>query len=96
LDSKTTTFQFERRHKARLLPRSFLYVLSNLNIETYQALKKGNNEGSMGSKSKYQIMKSSENIQKGSETKNQKKENTPDTISKSISKVLENSKNNNN
>ncbi|WP_282089230.1 hypothetical protein [Aquimarina algiphila] len=46
-------------------------------------IKKGNNEGSMGSKSKYQTMKSSQNIQKGSGTKNQK-ENTQDIISKSI------------
>ncbi len=47
------------------------------------ASKKGNNEGSMGSKSKYRTMKSSQNIQKGSGTKNQKRENTLDIISKS-------------
>ena len=48
------------------------------------SIKKGNNEGSMGSKSKYQTMKSSQNIQKGSGTKKIKKENTLDIISKSI------------
>ncbi|GAA3515567.1 hypothetical protein GCM10022393_31880 [Aquimarina addita] len=66
------------------MPRSFLYVLSNLNIESHRASKKGNNEGSMGSKSKYRTMKSSQNIQKESGTKNQKKENTLDIISKSL------------
>ncbi|MEM1257585.1 MAG: hypothetical protein AAGH81_03575, partial [Bacteroidota bacterium] len=39
---------------------------------------------SMGSKSKYQTMKSSQNIQKGSGTKKIKKENTLDITSKSI------------
>ena len=39
----------------------------------------------MGSKSKYRNMKSYQNIQKGSGTKeNQKKENTLDIISKSL------------
>ncbi len=38
----------------------------------------------MGSKSKYQTMKSSQNIQKGSGAKKIKKENTLDIISKSI------------
>lgn len=38
----------------------------------------------MGSKSKYQTMKSSQNIQKGSGTKKPKKENTQDIKSKSI------------
>jgi len=47
-------------------------------------IKKGNDEGAMGSKSKYQTMKSFQNIQKGSATKKIKKENTQDIISKSI------------
>lgn len=38
----------------------------------------------MGSKSKYPIMKSSQTIQKGSETIKSKKENTLDIISKSL------------
>jgi len=42
----------------------------------------------MGSKSKYRTMKSSQNIQKGSATKNQKKENTLDIISKSLLKQM--------
>lgn len=42
----------------------------------------------MGSKSKYQTMKSSQNIQKGSGTKKPKKENTLDIISKSIFKSI--------
>lgn len=42
----------------------------------------------MGSKSKYRTMKSSQNIQKGSETKKSKKENTLDIISKSLLKQM--------
>ena len=48
----------------------------------------------MGSKSKYRIMKSSQNIQKGSGTKSYKtsnagkKENTLDIISKSLLKQM--------
>jgi hypothetical protein len=48
--------------------------------------KKGINDGSMGSKSKHRIMKSSQNIQKESGTKKNKKEITPDIISKSFLK----------
>lgn len=72
---------------------SFLYVLPRPDIESLQATKKGNDEGSMGSKSKYRTMKSSQNIQKGNGTKKNKKclldtgkENTPDIISKSLLK----------
>jgi len=60
-----------------------------LNIESHRASKKGNNEGSMGSKSKYRIMKSSQNIQKESGPKKiKKKENTLDIISKSLLKQM--------
>ena len=64
--------------------RTFLYVLSNLNIESYRASKKGNNEGTIRSKSKYNNMKSSKISNKEVEIRKIKKENTQDIISKSI------------
>ncbi len=68
------------------MPRSFLYVLPSLNIEPRQATKKGNSDGSMGSKSKMNLMKSYKNIKKEAEQKlkKQQKENALDIISKSI------------
>jgi len=71
--------------KPEFVPRSFLYVLPSLNIESHQASKKDNSEGSTGSKSNHRIMKSYQNIQKGSGTKkNQKRKTLLDTISKSL------------
>jgi len=57
-----------------------------LNIEPHQATKKGNSDGSMGSKSKMNLMKSYKNIKKEVEQKlkKQQKENALDIISKSI------------
>ncbi len=68
------------------MSRSFLYVLPSLNIELHQATKKGNSDGSMGSKSKMNLMKSYKNIKKEAEQKlkKQQKENALDIISKSI------------
>ncbi|WP_445956670.1 hypothetical protein [Yeosuana sp.] len=59
--------------KPELVPHSFLYVLPSLNIGSHQASKKDNSEGSTGSKSNYRIMKSYQNIQKGSGTKKKSK-----------------------
>lgn len=66
----------------------FLYALPNLNIVPDQATKKGNSDGSMGSKSKANLMKSYENIKKEAELKlkKQKRENALDIISKSLKK----------
>ena len=69
----------------------FLYASQTLNIESRTASKKGNSDGSMGSKSfKRKPMKSYKNnkteaIQK---LKNQKKENALDIISKSLLNAL--------
>tara|TARA_R110002126_G_scaffold281505_1_gene429320 strand:+ start:389 stop:607 length:219 start_codon:yes stop_codon:yes gene_type:complete len=72
------------------VPRSYLYVPNSINIESTTASKKGNSDGSMGSKSKTKTMKSCRNnkteaIQK---LKNQKKENALDIISKSLLNTL--------
>jgi hypothetical protein len=68
----------------------YLYALPSLNIVTHQATKKGNSDGTMGSKSKTNLMKSYRIIKKKAELKlkKQKKENAPDIISKSLLKVL--------
>ena len=60
------------------------------NIENVSATKKGNSDGSMGSKSKTKIMKSYEiNKRKaGAKLKKQKKENALDIISKSLQKNI--------
>jgi hypothetical protein len=86
-DSKITTFSFERQHK-QARPSHFLYVLTNLNIERHQATKKDNGGGSIGSKSKMNLMKSYKFNKKVAEQKlkKQKKENALDIISKSIFK----------
>ena len=55
--SKITTFSFERQHN-QARGSLFLYVYTKLNIERDQATKKGNSVGSMGSKSKMNLMKS--------------------------------------
>ena len=86
-DSKITTFSFERQHN-QAHASHFLYVFTNLNIERDQATKKGNSVGSMGSKSKMNLMKSYKINKKEAEQKlkKQKKENALDIISKSITK----------
>lgn len=53
----------------------------------YQQQKKGNSEGATGSKSKMNLMKSYTYIKKGSDTQKTKKENAPDTISKSLQNI---------
>ncbi len=62
----------------------FYKSLSIPNIENVSATKKGNSEGATGSKSKTDIMKSLKNIQQEAAAKETKKENAPDTISKSF------------
>lgn len=71
-------------------PLRFLYALPNLNIVPDQATKKGNSDGSMGSKSKTNLMKSYKINKKQAEPKlkKQKRENALDIISKSISKLI--------
>ncbi|PVW13757.1 hypothetical protein [Marixanthomonas spongiae] len=54
----------------------------------YQQQKKVTADGSMGSKSKSNIMKSYKNIKKEAGLKKQKKENALDIISKSIQKNI--------
>ena len=60
------------------------------NIENVSATKKGNSDGSMGSKSKTEIMESYEINKREAETKlkKQKKENALDIISKSLQKNI--------
>ncbi|WP_136073131.1 hypothetical protein [Candidatus Ulvibacter alkanivorans] len=73
----------------RCVALHFLYALPNLNIVPHQATKKGNSDGSMGSKSKTNLMKSYEKIKKEAELKlkKQKRENALDIISKSLKKL---------
>ncbi len=54
----------------------------------YQQQKKVTADGSMGSKSKSNIMKSYKNIKKEAGLKKQKKENALDIISKSLQKNI--------
>ena len=54
----------------------------------YQQQKKVTADGSMGSKSKSNIMKSYKNIKKEAAQKKQKKENALDIISKSLQKNI--------
>ena len=54
----------------------------------YQQQKKVTADGSMGSKSKSNIMKSYKNIKKKAGLKKQKKENALDIISKSLQKNI--------
>ncbi|SDS55339.1 hypothetical protein SAMN04487764_2483 [Gillisia sp. Hel1_33_143] len=54
----------------------------------YQQQKKVTADGSMGSKSKLNIMKSYKNIKKEAGLKKQKKENALDIISKSLQKNI--------
>ena len=72
----------------RLAASHFLYVLTKLNIESTKQQKEGNSDGSMGSKSKMNLMKSYKINKKEAEQKlkKQKKENALDIISKSITK----------
>ncbi len=65
----------------------FYKSLSIPNIENVSATKKGNSEGTIGSKSKMNLMKSYKNIKKEATPKKQKKENAPDIISKSFQKI---------
>ncbi|RXJ45747.1 hypothetical protein ESZ48_15250 [Gelidibacter gilvus] len=71
-------------------PGSYLalyYKSSSIpNIENVSATKKGNSEGTMGSKSKMKLMKSYKNIKKVATPKKTKKENAQDIISKSLQK----------
>lgn len=65
----------------------YLYVLPNLNIVSQPATKRGNGEGTTGSKSKNGNVQSFKNkLAKTAQIT--KKENAPDTISKSIQKGL--------
>ncbi len=66
-------------------PLRFLYTLLKLNPVNTSATKKGNSDGTMGSKSKTEIMKSYEINKKevGTKLKKQKKENALEIISKS-------------
>jgi len=48
---------FVRQHN-QARASHFLYVLTNLNIESTKQQKEGNSDGSMGSKSKMDLMKS--------------------------------------
>ena len=69
------------------MPRSYLYVLPSLDIVGGTASKKGNRDGTMGSKSKTNLMKSYRINKKKAEQKLKIKkwENTQDIISKSVS-----------
>jgi len=64
----------------------YLYALPSPDIVSRQATKKGNSDGSMGSKSKTETMKSYRTLKNEAEQKlkNKKKENAPDIISKSV------------
>ncbi|MCX2838267.1 hypothetical protein OQ279_08885 [Salinimicrobium sp. MT39] len=73
-------------HKPVVPP--FYKSLSIPNIENISATKKGNSDGTTGSKSKMNIMKSYKNIKKEAGPKKQKKENAQDTISKSLQKNI--------
>jgi hypothetical protein len=66
----------------------FYKSLSIPNIENVSATKKGTADGSMGSKSKLNSMKSYKNIKKEAGLKKQKKENALDIISKSLQKNI--------
>ena len=94
-DSKITTFRFERQHNQarfdraqRSLPSHFLYGFTKLNIEQHPATKEGNSVGSMGSKSKIDLMKSYKTNKKEvvHKLKKTKQENAQDIISKSMTK----------
>tara|TARA_R110001599_G_scaffold135178_2_gene313458 strand:- start:44 stop:304 length:261 start_codon:yes stop_codon:yes gene_type:complete len=73
-------------------------VFPSKNIVIHQATKKGNDDGSMESKSKYRIMESYQISQKGSDQyqtrenrhAGKKKENTLDIVSKSVNQNIVN------
>ena len=65
----------------------FYKSLSIPTIETVSATKKGNSDGTMGSKSKMNRMKSYKNIKKETAPKKTKKENALDILSKSLQKI---------
>lgn len=69
------------------MPRSYLYVLPSLDIVGVTASKKGNRDGTMGSKSKTNLMKSYRinKMEAEQKLKIKKWENTQDIISKSVS-----------
>lgn len=69
-----------------MLRSTFYKSLSIQNNENVSATKKGNSEGTMGSKSKLNLMKSYKNIKKEAAPKKTKKENALDIISKSLLK----------
>ncbi|WP_299324112.1 hypothetical protein [uncultured Maribacter sp.] len=73
-------------HKPFSLRSTFYKSLSIPNIEKVSATKKGNSDGTMGSKSKMKDMKSYKNIKKEATPKKTKKENALDIISKSLQK----------
>ncbi len=94
-DSKITTFSFERQHNQahfvnaqRKLVRSFYMSYQTWILKSTKQQKEGNSDGSMGSKSKMNLMKSYKINKKEAEQKlkKQKKENALDIISKSIFK----------
>ncbi len=68
----------------------FLYALTSPDIVSHQATKKGNSDGSMGSKSKTNLMKSYENIKNEAvlKLKKQKRENALDIKCKSFKKNI--------
>ena len=57
-------------------------------LENVSATKKGNSDGTMGSKSKIKGMKPYKNIKKEAIPKKTKKENAQDIISKSLQKNI--------
>jgi hypothetical protein len=73
-------------HKPGSYLALFYKSLSIPNIEKVSATKKGNIDGTMGSKSKMKGMKSYKNIKKEATPKKTKKENALDIISKSLQK----------
>ena len=73
-------------HKPGSYLALFYKSLSIPNIENVSATKKGNSDGTMGSKSKINLMKSYKNIKKEAAPTKTKKENALDIISKSLQK----------